>query len=312
MPIYTLDWSERPPGDVRSGAITIGNFDGVHLGHAALVDELRQQARAVGGPGVVVTFDPHPLKLLRPELFQPVLTTPLDRGRLLIDLGAGHVVLLRTTPELLQLTAEEFFQVVIQERLAARAIVEGANFRFGRGRGGDIDTLTRLGKQAGIRTVVVPSVLSASRPVSSSRVREALLQGTVREAAVLLRRAHRLRGTVVTGRQRGQTLGFPTANLEKVETLIPGDGVYAVKAYVGLDSWPGAANIGPNPTFGEQARKVEVHLIGYEGDLRGQEVEIDFLERLRDTRAFQSAEELVDQLRRDVARAEDIARSQDR
>ena len=311
MPIYTLDWAEPPPGNVRGGAITIGNFDGVHLGHAALVAELHQQARAVGGPGVAVTFDPHPLKLLRPELFQPVLTTPLDRGQLLLDLGVDHVVLLRTTPELLQLTAEDFFRGVIQERLAARAIVEGANFRFGRGRGGDVDILARLGEQVGVRTTVVPSVMWQNKPVSSSRVREALLQGAVREAAVLLHRAYRVRGTVVTGRQRGQTLGFPTANLEGIETLIPGDGVYAVKVRVGLNSWPGAANIGPNPTFGEQARKVEVYLIGYQGDLRGQELTVDFLERLRDTRAFQTVEELVDQLRRDVARAEDIARSED-
>jgi riboflavin kinase/FMN adenylyltransferase len=129
---------------------------------------------------------------------------------------------------------------------------------------------------------------------------------------MFLRRAYRLRGTVVTGRQRGQMLGFPTANLDGIETLIPGDGVYAVRARVGLNSWTGAANIGPNPTFGEQARKVEVHLIGYQGDLRGQELAIDFLERLRNTRAFQTVEELVDQLRRDVARAEEIARSEDR
>jgi len=312
MAIYTLDLAEPPPGNVRGGAITIGNFDGVHLGHAALVAELHQQARAVGGPGVAVTFDPHPLKLLRPELFQPVLTTPLDRGQLLLDLGVDHVVLLRTTPELLQLTAEDFFWGVIQERLAARAIVEGANFRFGRGRGGDVDILARLGEQVGVRATVVPSVMWQNKPVSSSRVREALLQGAVREAAVLLHRVYRVRGTVVTGRQRGQTLGFPTANLEGIETLIPGDGVYAVKVRVGLNSWPGAANIGPNPTFGEQARKVEVHLIGYQGDLRGQELTVDFLERLRDTRAFQSVEELVDQLRRDVARAEDIARSHGR
>jgi riboflavin kinase/FMN adenylyltransferase len=280
--------------------VAVGNFDGVHRGHAALVAELRRQARAVGGPAVAVTFDPHPLKVLRPEQFQPVLTTVSERARLLHGCGADAVLFLKTTPALLQLGAAAFFQQVLQDRLAARAIVEGTNFGFGRNREGTIETLALLCRQAGLPLAIVPPVLRGGRPVSSSRVRKALERGAVREAADLLDRPYRLQGTVVTGRQRGRTIGFPTANLEKIETLVPGDGVYAVEVQRGDESWPGALNIGPNPTFGEHARKVEAHLIGFQGDLLGQTLAIDFLDRLRDTRPFASVAELVEQLRRDI------------
>jgi riboflavin kinase / FMN adenylyltransferase len=315
--IHTLDWNQYPPEEIRGGALTIGNFDGVHRGHAALLAELCQKAQAVRGPAVVLTFDPHPLKLLHPESFQPVLTTASDRAELLHARGAEHVVLLRTTPALLQLTAEEFFREVVGERMQARILVEGTNFGFGRDRQGNVDTLRELGHQVGIEVVVLAPVKLEDRRVSSSRVREALLRGAVQEATWLLDRPYRLRGTVVTGRKRGRTLGFPTANLEHLETLVPADGVYAVRVTPsvfppsqGGDTgriWPGAANIGPNPTFGEQAQKVEVHLIGFEGELVGQKLAVDFLDRLRETRTFPSAVELVEQLRLDVKRAEKIA-----
>jgi riboflavin kinase/FMN adenylyltransferase len=307
MSVYTIAWNERPPEVACGGALTIGNFDGVHLGHAALVAELRKQAHGLGGPGTVLTFDPHPLKLLRPDLFQPVLTSSGDRARLLHAAGADHVLLVRTTPNLLQLTAEEFYHQIISDRLRAQVIVEGRNFGFGRGRAGNVDTLMRLGEHSGRPVIVVPPVLLDDRPVSSSRVRNSLLEGAVREATRLLNRPYRLSGTVGTGRRRGQTIGFPTANLEKVETLLPADGVYAVRVHLQTGSWPGAANIGPNPTFGEQARKVEVHLIGFQGDLVGKVLEVDFLERLRETQTFPSVDHLVEQLRLDVSQAAKIA-----
>lgn len=319
MATFTCDWDTRPPAVCRAGAVALGNFDGVHRGHAALLAELRRQAAAVAGPAVALTFDPHPLQLLRPEQFQPVLTTPGDRAVLLQACGADQVVLLRTTPELLHLTAAEFFRKVLQDRFAARAVAEGTNFGFGRDRQGNVETLKELCRQAAIRLAIVPPVLINDRPVSSSRVRSALLRGAVGEAADLLGRPYRLRGTVGTGRQRGRTLGFPTANLERPSTLVPGDGVYAVRVHLPSPpaplprgereerTWPGAANVGPNPTFGEQARKVEVHLIGFRGDLLGQVLAVDFLERLRDTRPFGGVAELVEQLRRDVEQARRIA-----
>jgi riboflavin kinase/FMN adenylyltransferase len=287
--------------------VTIGNFDGVHRGHAALLATLRRQAQAVGGPAVVLTFDPHPLQLLRPEQFLPVLTTPPERAELLQACGADHVLILQTTRELLRLTAEEFFTQIPHKHLACRAVVEGADFRFGRDRAGNIDTLETLCRHTGLALTIVPQLTLEGVPVSSSRVRDALLTGAVPHAAALLGRAYRLRGTVGTGQRRGQTIGFPTANLERTQTVVPGDGVYAVRVHVRGQSWPGAANVGPNPTFGEQVRKVEVHLIGFKGDLYGQELAVDFLDRLRDTRPFPGVEQLVAQLRSDVEQAARIA-----
>lgn len=302
MSFVTWDGNEPAPAGTVGGAVSIGNFDGVHRGHAALMAEVRRQA-AHGGPAVALTFDPHPLQILRPAQFQPVLTTLTDRAELLRAMGADVVVALQTTPSLLHLTAVEFFDQVIRARLRARALVEGVNFGFGRDRQGNIDTLTDLCAQAKLGFTVVQPVLHEGRPVSSSRVRDALLAGDVREAAILLGRPYRLRGRVGTGRQRGRLLGFPTANLEAVPTLVPADGVYAVRVRRQQQNWPGAANIGPNPTFGEGMRKVEVHLIGFQGELLGQEMALDFAERLRDTRTFAGPAELTEQLRIDVERA---------
>jgi riboflavin kinase/FMN adenylyltransferase len=308
MTIETLAWDEPPPPEFRSGAITIGNFDGVHRGHQALLAEVRKQSAVVGGPAVVLTFDPHPLLLLHPERFQPLLTTVSDRAELLRGHGADRVAILRTTPSLLQLSADDFFLRVIREGFRGKAVVEGSNFGFGRNREGSVQTLAKLCGQAGISFVECPSLQLKGQTVSSSRVRGALVRGAVGEAADLLGRPFRLRGTVGVGQKRGQTLGFPTANLEKVTTLIPRDGVYATR--VRIPPWPnplpGAANIGPNPTFGEQVRKVEVHIIGFRGDLYGQELAVEFVERLRDTRAFPGVTELVEQLRRDVEEAQRI------
>lgn len=307
MAINKLDWHAEAPAVCRGGALAIGNFDGVHLGHDALVTELGKQAKTVGGPAVVLTFDPHPLQLLRPELFMPVLTTVADRAELLQERGADEVLILRTTPELLQLSAPDFFEQLVRVRLDARALVEGFNFAFGRNREGTLDRLRELCAEAGVGLTIVPPLQHDGMTVSSSRVRNALLNGAVGAAARLLGRPYRLRGQVGTGQRRGQQLGFPTANLERAETLLPADGVYAVRAIWQGQTWPAAANVGPNPTFGEQARKVEVHLIDFQGDLYGQPLAVDFVERLRDTRPFAGVAELVAQLVKDVEQSRRLA-----
>jgi riboflavin kinase / FMN adenylyltransferase len=300
MAHFTLDWRETAPGVCRDGTATVGNFDGVHRGHAALVAELRTRAAELGVPAVALTFDPHPRDLLRPDLAVPPLTTPADRIRLLHEAGADHVLVLRTTSDLLHLTAKEFFTQVLQERLAVKALVEGKSFGFGRNREGNIDTLAELCRSAGILLTVMPPVVIDGGEASSSRVRNCVLMGDVEETAKVLGRPHRLHGTTAVGQRRGRTLGFPTANLHPLFNLAPGDGVYAVRAYVGQEMWPGAANVGPNPTFGEDARKVEVHLIGFAGDLYGRPLAVDFVRRLRDIRPFQGPDDLVKQLKRDV------------
>jgi riboflavin kinase/FMN adenylyltransferase len=253
------------------------------------------------------------LQLLRPDQFQPVLTTIEDRAELLLEYGADHVLILRTTWDLLHLSAEDFFQQVIRAQLGASALVEGINFGFGRDRRGTIETLAALCGWAGLDLEIVPALKTEDGiAVSSSRVRAALVRGAVAEAIQLLARPYRLRGKVGSGQRRGQKLGFPTANLEGIESLIPGDGVYAVRAHHGGRTWPGAANVGPNPTFGEQARKVEVHLLDFQGDLYGQELAVEFIHRLRDTRPFDGVDQLVRQLRTDVSQARALLQAEEK
>jgi riboflavin kinase/FMN adenylyltransferase len=304
MASHVIEWQELPPASCRSGAVAIGNFDGAHLGHAALITELAHQAKQVGGPAVALTFDPHPLTLLRPGQIPPVLTTPADRATCLHDLGADEVLTLKTTEALLHLSATDFFEQVVRRRLAARAMVEGPNFGFGRGREGNIALLEELCRRSGvILSVVAPLVLDGSE-VSSSRIRAALLAGEVGEAARLLGRPYRLRGEVRVGQRRGRKIGFPTANLHHLSTVIPGGGVYAVRAHdISGRIWPAAASIGPNPTFAEQEQKIEVHLIGFDGDLYGTELAVDFVRRLRDVRQFSGVADLVAQLHRDIEEA---------
>jgi riboflavin kinase / FMN adenylyltransferase len=295
------------PSDLRRGAVTIGNFDGVHRGHARIVERLLAKGRGVGGPSIVFTFDPHPVRLLRPETAPPPLTWTDRKAQLLGELGVTAVIAYPTDEALLQLLADEFFARIVLDRLAARALVEGPNFFFGRGRAGNVARLAELCSQSGIALEIVPPVGVGADLVSSSRVRGAIHAGDVDLARHLLTRPYRLRGMVTHGVGRGAKIGFPTANLEAIDTLLPAQGVYAARAITLDGVWPAAVNIGPNPTFGEQALKVEVHLIGYAGSLYGQPLEVDFLSRLRSIRPFESVAALKGQLARDVAAARQIA-----
>ena len=296
MAIFTYAVNAPIPDACRGGALTIGNFDGVHLGHQMLLAETARQAR----PAVAVTFDPHPMQILRPDRVQPFLSTIADRTALMLQYGVEHVLILQTTSDLLQLSAREFFEQIIVERLQAKAIVEGYSFGFGRGREGTSEMLGRLCAEHCVPLTLMPPRQILGQPVSSSRVRAELLAGNVDLVQQLLSRPYRLTGIVGNGAKSGASLGFPTANLYDVPTLIPGNGVYAVNATIGGASWPAAANVGPNPTFGEAARKIEVHLLGFAGDLYGRSISVDFMAKIRDTRSFGSAAELVAQIRVDV------------
>lgn len=289
--------------------MTVGNFDGVHCGHLALVAAAKQWAKRVSGPAVAVTFDPPPYQVLFPgSPPRAPLTTLPDRAEFLHAAGADHVVILRTVPELLALSPDEFFREILVRQLGARAVVEGYNFRFGRGRAGDTNTLRGLCENAKMGFEEVAPLTDCTEAVSSSRVRTALLAGDVATAAELLGRHYRIAGTVVTGAKRGRAIGFPTANLADVPTVLPGNGVYAVRATVDDTAWLAAANVGPNPTFGEDARKVEVHLIGFTGDVYGKPMVVEFVRKLRDTRPFAGVSELTAQLKQDVQAAKEGAR----
>lgn len=289
--------------------MAVGNFDGVHRGHQALVATAREHAVRVPGPAVVVTFDPPPHQVLHPGSERPPLTTIAQRAQLLHAAGADHVIVLRTSPALLALSPEAFFEDVIAKQLGAKCVIEGYNFRFGRGRVGTNETLRALCAAAGLGFAEVPQFALGGEPVSSSHVRAALVAGDVARAAELLNRPYQIAGTVVTGARRGRTIGFPTANLGEVTTLLPGNGVYAVRALVEGGTHPAAANIGPNPTFGEDARKIEVHLIGFAGDLYGKEVTVEFVSRLRETKPFKGVSELAEQLKCDIEHAQRVLRA---
>jgi riboflavin kinase / FMN adenylyltransferase len=302
--LRTLD---NLPADLRRGAVTIGNFDGVHRGHARIVERLLAQSRKVGGPAIVFTFDPHPVRLLRPEAAPPPLTWTDRKAQLLDELGVTAVIAYPTDEELLSLSPQEFFEKIVRQRLDARAMVEGPNFFFGRGRAGNIEVLGQLCQSASVLLEIVQPLTVGSQFVSSSRVREAVAAGDVDLARQLLTRPYRIRGMVTHGAGRGAKIGFPTANVSAIDTLLPGQGVYAGQASAPAGTWPAAVNIGPNPTFGEHALKIEVHLIDFAGSLYGQPLEVDFLARLRSIQPFASVEALKTQLARDVAAARRIA-----
>ncbi len=290
----------------RGGAVAIGNFDGVHRGHQRIVAALVQQARQAGGPAVVFSFDPHPAQLLRPQQAPPPLCWPQRKAQLLGQAGAQVVVLYPTDEQLLALEPEAFFQQIVVESLGARAMVQGGNFRFGRGRRGDVHLLEQLCQQHRVELKIIDEVRVEHLVVSSSLVRRLLQQGNVALAARCLGRPHRIRGQVVAGEKRGATLGFPTANLEQIPVLVPAPGVYAAWAYGPGGHWPAAVNVGTNPTFGQQQFKVEAHLIGFRGELYGQGLELDFVERLRGVQTFPHAQALVQQLVQDVKRAQGL------
>ncbi|HYV38435.1 MAG TPA: riboflavin biosynthesis protein RibF [Gemmataceae bacterium] len=301
MAILSVRTHDSLPAYCQGGAVTIGNFDGVHRGHQALLAELRRQADLVGGPAVAMTFDPPPSRLLRPGFVPAALTTLADRTTLMLAHGAEHVLVMQTTHDLLQRTAREFFDGIIKNALATKALVPGFNFAFGHNREGTVTTVTAMCHDAAIKCVPVPPLQIDGQPVSSSRIRGELLAGNVSAAANLLGRWHRVIGNVVVGQRRGQTLGFPTANLDGVATLVPGNGVYVVRVHHQGGLWSGATNVGPNPTFGEVARKIEVHLLDFSGDLYGATLAVDFLQRLRDTHKFAGPGELANQLTADIA-----------
>jgi riboflavin kinase / FMN adenylyltransferase len=240
---------------------------------------------------------------LRPDAFQPLLTTIDARAALLQSYGADHVVILDTAHGLLSLEAREFFDRIIVDRLRARGLVEGYNFAFGRNRGGTMEVLQQYCHESNLPLTLLSAQEVLGKPVSSSRVRHEILAGAMTNVTELLARPYRIAGTVATGQGRGQKLGIPTANLDAIPTLVPGDGVYPVRAWHAGKSWPGAANVGPNPTFGEKARKVEVHLIAFSGNLYGQTIAVDFLDKIRDTRPFGSVQDLVAQIERDIETA---------
>jgi riboflavin kinase/FMN adenylyltransferase len=293
----------------RDTVLTIGVFDGVHLGHKHLITELLNQARQRQLVSGVVTFRHNPEKLLSHRNKLPFLTDIDERIGLLKDEGVDIVIPLSFTPELAQLSAGQFV-VLLKKHLKMRGLVIGTDFALGKERQGDTDTLLKLGREMDFSVTVVPPLTVNGKVVSSTAIRKALVDGDMKKFSELTGRSFSLRGKVVAGAGRGEGLGFPTANLDvSSRQAIPPDGVYAGLAHINGKVYQSMTNIGQNPTFGNTERTIESFLIDYHGDLYGHEISVDFVAKLRDEKKFKNAEELKKQVAEDIRQGKIILKS---
>ncbi|MEX2588020.1 MAG: bifunctional riboflavin kinase/FAD synthetase [Actinomycetota bacterium] len=291
------------PGEKASTptAVTIGNFYAVHRGHQSLIAKVRKRAAELDALPTVLTFEPHPQKILR-GVAPPGLVTAEEKVRLLEELGIEQVVILEFTEDLSKVEPEDFIEEILVRQLGVRAVVVGQDFKFGRYARGDVTMLRTFGARLNFVFDEASMTEMQGRRVSSTAIRHALSEGDVRWAAAALGRPYRLPGEVVHGSGRGKVLGYPTANLNPSESVcLPGEGIYAGYSYVDGKALPSAISVGTNPTFGDNPLSVEAFVLDYDGDLYGRQIEFEFVERIRDHVAFSGPEELHDAIKADVA-----------
>jgi riboflavin kinase / FMN adenylyltransferase len=289
----------------NGSVVTVGSFDGVHLGHQAVLREIGERARAAGRVSALVTFDPHPLEVVNPGAAPPLLTTGPERLEILALSPLDYVVLLRFDRHLAQLTPDQFVRQILVDRCSVRELVIGHDHGFGRGRSGDVETLRRLGAALGFGVDVVQPVDLSGQLVSSSRIRRAVAGGDLQTAGAMLGRPYGVVGRVGQGERRGRKLGVPTINLSELSPrkLLPPDGIYAVVVEWREGRAGGMMHQGPRPTFHDGRRVLEVHLFDFDGDLYGEWVRVEWVERLRDVEHFDSVKQLQDQMEEDRTRA---------
>ncbi len=289
----------------RPSVVTLGVFDGLHLGHQLIMQTVAERAQTIGAVPTVITFEPHPRALLHPESAPPLLQTFDQKVEALGVLGIEQTIVIQFDKTFARIRAEDFLRDVISDRLHAREVYLGRGFAFGHGREGNIDLLRRVSKSLGFFADEVPEVRLRGRRVSSSRIRELLQQGRVGIARRMLGRPYGVEGRVVRGAERGDQLGFPTANLHPQNRVIPRDGVYVTATLIDGHWRRSVTNIGTRPTFGENDESsVETFVMNWSGDLYGDVVRVRFLHRLRAEKKFSSVAELKSQIKSDVARAE--------
>ena len=283
---------------------TIGNFDGHHLGHRALLQTVVETARKAQGTSLVLTFEPHPVRILAPHVDLPFLTSPEEKLAHLDAAGIDEVVFLGFTPAFAAMSPEQFAEDILSRSLGLSELFVGNHFAFGKGRAGRIDDLVRLGGRYGFRVHPVTPVMIDGEVVSSTRIRHLIQAGHMERAAALLGRVYGIRGTVVHGMQQGQAMGWPTANLRvPTDRVVPPDGVYAAWTVHGTQTYDAIAYIGTRPTFGVGERLIEVNLLDQTSDLYGQEISVQFVSRVRGDHTFPSAAELSKQIALDVEQA---------
>lgn len=305
--IFGLDQLKR---SFKNPVVTLGNFDGVHLGHQTIFEKVREEAQKINGEAVVITFEPHPLKVLFPQTCPPLLT-PLKKKMMLIEKsGIETVLCIEFNLAFSRISPFDFVKNVLVQKLNVIKIIVGYNYHFGRKQKGDVEILKKVSHLFHIEVEVMEPLKIGSDTVSSSRIRELIKEGKIEEASKFLGRDYPVIGKVVQGAKRGQTLGFPTANLEISEELYPKKGVYAVEVVWNQRCLHGLANVGMNPTFlPAQAREggplsLEVYILNFHHDLYGEEIQINFKKRIRDEIRFSSPSQLIEQIKKDVEWAE--------
>jgi riboflavin kinase/FMN adenylyltransferase len=286
--------------------VALGNFDGVHLGHRAILKAAIDRAREAAGTAFALTFDPLPAKVLAPTRAPRLILAPEDKLELLRASGIDGVIVIDFTLALSGLAPDEFVRDYLLGRIGARAVVAGHSVSFGHKRAGNAEVMVELGRRMGFETIVVGPVTVEGEVVSSTRIRDLIAGGEMRAAARLLGRDHFLTGIVVHGRQRGRAIGFPTANLQTATECLPPDGVYASRVILPDGAFPSITNIGMRPTFAEPARTIEAHIFDFDRDIYGARIQLEIVERIRGERKFESGQALAAQIAQDLKRAKEI------
>jgi riboflavin kinase/FMN adenylyltransferase len=297
-------------GPYDNAVITIGNFDGVHIGHQALFHQVVEKAESLDGTSVAMTFEPHPIRVLKKNGNPPLITLYEQKIELMSAVGLDVLIALPFTMEFAAWSAERFVKELLVDRIGVKAIVVGQDYTFGKGREGNVDLLEAYGETLGFEVMVLDWI-SAPRNgigrISSTRVRDLVMQGRMEDARKMLGRPYQIRGVVAKGRDRGgKLLGFPTANIELADELCPKTGIYAVTTEVGSQKYKGVANIGYSPTFDDHVFTVEVFILDFDRNIYGEKIRVNFIKRLRDEKKFASLAELSDQIRKDAEMAREI------
>jgi riboflavin kinase / FMN adenylyltransferase len=305
--IDSLDKIQKP---FTKAVITIGNFDGVHIGHQALFHETVIKADAIGGTAMAMTFEPHPIRLLSGGTPPPLITLYELKVELISRAGLDYLICIPFTREFAAISAGEFVEEILVKKIGMAAIVVGEDYSYGRNREGNLHTLQADAKRLGFEVIVVsgiPFIGQTGERISSTRIRELVMAGDLAGSQKMLGRHYQVRGVVMTGRNRGgRLLGFPTANINLQDELRPKNGVYAVTVDCMGQLFKGVANIGYSPTFDDNQFTVEVHLLDFNGDLYDQKIRVNFIERIRDEKKFSGIDALSDQIRKDIDQARRI------
>jgi riboflavin kinase/FMN adenylyltransferase len=293
---------------LQGSVVTLGNFDGIHLGHQALIGGAVAEAKRLGVPAAVLTFEPHPLKVLAPERAPKMLLAHKDKMQLLQHLGVEMVVVQHFDLSFAKISAEEFVRDLLVGRLKAKKILVGRDLRFGQGRKGSVDDLVHWGSNLGFEVGVVEPILVHGARVSSSQIRQLIDDGRVEDVEPMLGRYHFLSGRVTGGHRRGRDLGFPTANISTRTEVLPLDGIYATLFHLGERRFLSASSVGLNPTFGAGPRTIESFILNFDNDIYGEAVKLSFVKRIRDEMKFTSVEALIARIRADVECAQTVLR----